>query len=241
MAKKKKTYHILYDSYCGEIILATSKKKESMAEILVVPYKITERQGKSLKNAINASREKYERTLFSNEVEDIFNRLFHVCKACSFVTDRPVNKAWGDRCEKCFRKYQEEERKRFRELADHRKQVRRYRLHLNTLQGQIDAVPIQVIESNVKLLMRRQGKAYGDLADYLGASNKYLSELFKNRTIKKEYLLKISEFLFVPVKKLLVIPRGFKLPYQDGIPKFWLDEKFYIRNYEKKEKEKAED
>lgn len=236
MAKKIKKYFLLYDVSCGEIILATSNKRETMAEILVVPYKITERQGKSLKNALNASKDKVGRILFSNEVEDIFNKLFHVCKACSFVTDRPVNKTWGERCEKCFREYQEEERKRFRELADHRKQVRKYRLHLNTLQGQIDAVPIQVIESNVKLLIRRRGKAYGDLAAYIGMSNQRFSEIFKNQTIKKEYLLKISEFLFVPVKKLLEVPRGFRLPYKDGVPKFWLDEKFYIRNYEKEEK-----
>lgn len=227
-----KLYFLKYDIEAGEIILDKSRRRASIRELLIVPYKVSTRQGERLSERIGVDRLKRGRILFSHEVEYIFNRMFNVCKECGFVTDKVKSrKQWNGLCRSCFREYQEAQKIEFRDKRDYRRQIRKYKLHLNTLQGQIDSVPLELIEANVRLELKKQGKTVKSLSDGIKLRQSKINEMFKGKTIKKEYLLEISEYLFVPVEKLLRIPRGASIPYKDGVPKFWLDDGFVIRNY----------
>jgi len=228
-----KRYFLKYNVAVGEIILDTSRKREATDELLVVKSRITKLQAKTLKNQLGARQLIKGRKLFLSEVEEEFNKLFSVCKTCGFVTDRSkINKAWDGECKSCFRNTQEERKRENQANRDYLRQIRKYKLHLNTLQGQIDSVPVPLIVSNIQFEMKKQGKKFKDLADYLELSQPKLNEMLGGKSIKKEYLLLVCEFLFVPLEKLLKRQRGFKIPYKDGVPKFWLEDGFRIRNYD---------
>lgn len=231
-----KRYYVKYNVAIGELILDSSKVKSNPEELLVVPHMIGSRQGKVLKERITNRFLYKRRKPFLQEIEHEFYKIFHVCKTCGHVTNKQGEhkhqKRWGDECKKCYQKTRIRRRKEWEATKDHRKVIRRYKLHLNTLQGQIDAVPIEVIESNVRLEMKLQGKTPKEMAQFMGVSQSRFSEMFRTVSIKKDYLLKMSEYLFVPVEKLIRRPRGVRIPYVDGVPKFWLDKNFRIRNYE---------
>ena len=224
-------YFLKYYLATGELIFDKTPNRAHNDELLVVRYKITLSQGKRLENRLKIVHLRLGRILFLHEVEQEFYKMFHVCKTCGFVSDK-VRKEWNGECQKCFRHTQELKRIEYQRTKDYRKQIRKYKLHMKTLQGQIDSVPIALIESNVKLELKKQGKTIKNLADGLCLRQSKINEIFANKTIKKEYLLEMAEFLFVPVEKFLRLQRGVRIPYKDGVPKFWLDDDFVIRNYD---------
>ena len=227
-----KLFYIKYDVASGTLILDQSKVKQSYNELLVVPFKITKTQAKLLKGAITDRFLYSDRYAFLNEVEWEFNKLFHVCSVCNFVTTRSkVNKAWGNRCKRCFRKVQEEKRRKNQQNKDYRKQIRRYKDHLATNQGKVDAIPISIIESNVRFEMIRKNISSTGMANALGISSPSFSKLFKNNTIDYKVLQSICEVLIVPPEKMLRLHRGVRVPKKDGIPRFWLEDGFRITKY----------
>ena len=200
-----KLFYIKYDVASGTLILDQSKVKQSYDELLVNNFKITKAQAKLLKDAITDRFLYKDRAAFLSEVEWEFNRLFHVCSSCNFVTDRSkVNKAWGNRCKRCFRKVQEEKRRKNQQNKDYRKQIRRYKDHLATNQGKVDAIPISIIESNVRFEMIRKNISSTGMANALGISSPSFSKLFKNNTIDFKVLQSICEVLIVPDRKSVV-------------------------------------
>lgn len=228
-----KRFYLKYDISVGELILDPSRKRATINELLVVPNRITQTQGKTLKKRLETRQLIKGRKLFVPEVEEEFHKLFSVCKTCGFVTDRNrINKAWSGECKSCFRETQEARKRENQANRDYIRQIRKYKLHLKTLQGRIDSVPAPLIVSNINFEMKKQGKKWKDLADYLELSQPKLNEILGGKTIRKEYLLLVCEFLFVPVEKLLKRQRGFKIPYKDGVPEFWLEAGFRIRNYD---------
>lgn len=228
-----KRYFLKYNVAVGEIILDASRKRVSVDELLVTKSRITKTQAETLKKRLETRQLIKGRKLFLSEVEEEFNKLFSVCKTCGFVTDRAkINKTWDGECRSCFRETQEVRKRENQANRDYLRQIRKYKLHLNTLQGQIDSVPVPLIVSNIQFEMKKQGKKFKDLADYLELPQSKLNEMFGGKTIRKEYLLLVCEFLFVPVEKLLKRQRGFRIPYKDGVPKFWLEDNFRIRNYD---------
>lgn len=228
-----KRYFLKYNVASGTIVLDQSKIKKHYDELLVLPNRITKSQGKRLKDRITDRFLYRDRKAFINEVEYEFKEIFNICTGCGFVTDKDkTNKAWGRLCSQCFREEQANTRRRNQAAKDERRQLRRYRLHLQTIQGQIDAIPMEIIESNVRFEMRRQGKTMKNVAEAIGISNSAMSRLLKNKFIDKDELQLISEYLFVPLEKFLRVPRGVRIPKTiDDIPKFWLEDGFRIRKY----------
>ena len=227
-----KLFYIKYDVASGTLILDQSKVKQSYDELLVNNCKITKTQAKKLKDAITDRFLYSDRDAFLHEVDFEFNRLFHVCSSCNFVTDKSkVNKAWGDKCQRCFRKVQEEKRRANQASKDYRKQIRKYKEHMTTPQGKVDAIPISIIESNVRFEMIRKNISSTGMANALGISPPSFSKLFKNNTIDYKVLQSICEVLIVPPEKMLRLNRGVRVPKKDGVPKFWLDEGFRITKY----------
>ncbi|HHX59654.1 MAG TPA: helix-turn-helix transcriptional regulator [Epulopiscium sp.] len=227
-----KLFYVKYDVSSGSLIIDQSKVKQSYDELLVNNYKITKTQAKLLKDAITDRFLYKDRAAFLSEVEWEFNRLFHVCSSCNFVTTRSkVNKAWDNRCQRCFRKVQEEKRRANQANKDYRKQIRKYKEHMTTPQGRVDAIPISIIESNVRFEMIRRNISSTDMANALGISPPSFSKLFKNNTIDYKALQSICEVLIVPPEKMLRLHRGVRVPRKDGVPRFWLDEGFRITKY----------
>lgn len=227
-----KLFFVKYDVAAGTLILDQSKEKQSYDELLVVPYRITKMQAVELKGAITDRFLYTDRSAFLHEVEYEFNKLFHVCNACNFVTTRSkVNKAWGNRCQKCFRKVQEEKRRKNQQNKDYRKQIRKYKEHMTTPQGKVDAIPISIIKSNVRFEMLRKNISSIDMANALGVSPPSFSKLFKNNTIDYKVLQSICEVLIVPPEKILRLYRGTRVPKKDGVPRFWLEDGFRITKY----------
>lgn len=229
--RKKKLFYLKYDVEAGEIILDQSKKKVSKTELLVLPNKITETQGKKLKERINNRALYKHRKPFLNELEHEFFCLFSVCSRCGYVTDKDkVNKAWDGLCKECFKDYQAEKQREYWATKDYRKRVRKYKRYLNTKQGVIDSVPISVIESNVRMEVIRQGKTMRELAQHLNISDKRMTELFNAKRIDADILDSICEYLITPLERMIRLPRGVRIKKQDGVPKFWFDGDFRIKN-----------
>ena len=227
-----KLFYIKYDVASGTLIIDQSPKKQSYDELLVNNYKITKTQAKKLKDAITDRFLYSDRFAFLHEVEFEFNRLFHVCSSCNFVTDKSkVNKAWKNRCQRCFRKVQEEKRRANQASKDYRKQIRKYKEHMTTPQGKVDAVPIPIIESNVRFEMIRKNISSADMAEALNISNPTFSKIFKNNTIDYKVLQSVCEVLIVPPERILRLKRGVRVPKKDGVPKFWLEDGFRITKY----------
>lgn len=227
-----KQFFLKYDVISGTLILDQSSKKQSYDELLVNNCKITKTQAKKLKDAITDRFIYSDRAAFLYEVEFEFNRLFHVCSSCNFVTDKSkVNKAWKNRCQRCFRKIQEEKRRANQASKDYRKHIIKYKEHLATNQGKVDAIPISIIESNVRFEMIRKNISSTDMANALNISKPTFSKLFKNNTISFNVLQSICEALIVPPEKMLRLKRGVRVPKKDGVPKFWLEEGFRITKY----------
>ncbi len=227
-----KLFYVKFDVSAGALILDQSRVKQSYDELLVNNFKITKTQAKLLKDAITDRFLYKDRDAFLSEVEWEFNRLFHVCSSCNFVTTRSkVNKAWGNRCQRCFRKVQEEKRRKNQQNKDYRKQIRKYKEHLTTNQGAVDAIPIAIIESNVRFEMLRKNISSIDMANALGISPPSFSKLFKNNTIDYKVLQSVCEVLIVPPEKILRPKRGIRVPKKDGIPRFWLEDGFRITKY----------
>lgn len=226
-----KLFYLKYDIGAGEIILDQSKAKMSHNEILVLPNRITERQGARLKERLTGRFLYKDRKPFVSEVEYEFGKIFSVCKSCGFVTDRDkTNKAWGGLCKKCFRKHQEEKKREYQANKDYRKKVRRLREYLKTEQGKIDAVPLSVIESNVRMEVIRQGKTMRELARHLNISETKMSLLFSAKKLSVDDLRAICEYLMTPMERMLRLPRGVSVKRQDGVPKDWLEDGFRV-NY----------
>ena len=224
-------FFLKYDIGAGEIILDQSKAKMSHNEILVLPNRITERQGARLKERLTDRFLYKDRKPFVSEVEYEFGKIFSVCKSCGFVTDRDkTNKAWGGLCKKCFRKHQEEKKREYQANKDYRKKVRRLKEYIKTSQGRVDAVPIEVIESNIRMEVIRQNRTMRELAGHLNMSDKQMSVLFENKRIDFDLLQAICEHLTTPMEQMLRLPRGFRLKRQNGLPGFWFEDDFRMKN-----------
>ena len=83
-----KLFYVKFDVSAGTLILDQSRVKQSYDELLVNNFKITKAQAKLLKDAITDRFLYKDRAAFLSEVEWEFNRLFHVCSSCNFVTDK---------------------------------------------------------------------------------------------------------------------------------------------------------
>jgi transcriptional regulator with XRE-family HTH domain len=226
-----KLFYVKWHVEDGILILDQLKKKTSSKEILVVPNRITKAQGKRLKERITDRYLYKKRNPFVNEIEHEFHSIFHTCKQCGYVTDREkVNKAWGDLCNICFRKLQQEKLKEYQANKDYRKKVRKLKKYLQTTQGKIDAVPLDVIESNVRMEVVRQGKTMRELAKHLNISDSKMSLLFSGKKLDSDDLEAICEYLMTPMELFLRLPRGVYIKRQDGIPKHWLEEDFRMKN-----------
>jgi len=228
--QKDALFYIKWNVEDGEIILDQIRKSVSSKEILVVPYKITKIQAVRLKDRITDRFLYKNRKPFVSEIEYEFNKLFHVCKNCGHVTDKDdVNKAWGNLCKKCFKEYQREKLKEYQANKDYRKKVRRFKEYLKTPQGKVDAVPISVIESNVRMEVIRQGKTMRELAGHLNISETKMSLLFSAKKLSADDLRAICEYLMTPMERMLRLPRGVSVKRQDGVPKDWLEEGFWMK------------
>lgn len=227
-----KLFYVKIDVSNGTLILDQSKIKQDYNELLVVPYRITKTQAKKLKDAVTNRFLYKDRHPHLSEVSYEFNRIFHVCSKCDFVTDRSeANKTWGNRCKKCFRKLQEEKRRDNQANKDYRRQIKKYKHHLTTPQGRIDATPISIIESNVRFEMIKQNISSTVMAEKLNISRPTFSKLFKNNTIEYKMLQDICTVLLVPIEKMLRLHRGMRIPKKDGVPRFWLEDGFRISKY----------
>ena len=226
-----KFYYLKYNVEIGEIVLDISKKKVSSKELLVLPNRITQKQGLKLRERITDRFLYKDRKAFISEVEYEFKRLFSICTECGFVTDKDkVNKAWKGLCRSCFKEYQQEKVKDYQSNKDYLKKVRKLKEYLKTEQGQIDAVPGSVIESNVRMAVVRTNKTMREVAKHLNISDKQMSILFNNKRIDADILRAICEYLMTPLERMLRPPRGVRIKRKDGVPKFWLDEDFRIKN-----------
>ena len=224
-------FYIKWDVEEGVLILDQQKKKVSQKELLVVPYKVTKKQAERLKERITDRFLYKKRNPFLNEIEHEFFRIFHVCKECGYVTDKEkVNKSWGKLCEFCFRKYQAEKLKEYQANKDYRKKIRRLKEYLKTDQGKIDAVPLSVIESNVRMEIIRQGKTMRELARHLNISETKMSLLFSAKKLSVDDLLAICEYLMTPMERMLRLPRGVSVKRQDGVPEHWFENDFRVKN-----------
>lgn len=226
-----KLFYVKYHVEDGIFILDQVKRKVSPKEMMVVPYKITKAQGKMLKDRVDHKYGKKSRNPFMNEIKHEFDTLFHVCKECQYVTTATkVNKAWGNVCSRCFRIVQAENKRKYQAQKDQRKKIRRYRRYLKTMQGRIDSVPIEVIGSNVRIEIVRQGKTQREIAQHLGITDGMFSVMFAKKKVNAEDLQAICEYLGIPIEKTLRLPPGVTVKRQDGIPKHWLKEGFRMRN-----------
>ena len=224
-------FYLKYDIGAGEIILDQSKAKMSHNELLVLPNRITEKQGAMLKERLTDRFLYKDRKPFISEVEYEFGKIFSICKSCGFVTDRDkINKAWGGLCKRCFRKYQEEKKKEYQANKDYLKKIRKFKEYIKTNQGRVDAVPPQVIGSNIRMEVIRQGKTMREVARHLNLSDKQMSVLFDNKRLDVDVLQAICEYLMMPMEKALRQPRGVRLKRQDGLPKFWFEDDFRMKN-----------
>lgn len=227
-----KLFYVKIDVSNGTLILDQSKTKQDYNELLVVPYRITKTQAKKLKEAITDRFLYADREPFLNEIEFEFYRIFRVCRKCGFVNNKEdVNKAWSGLCEGCFRKLQIEKRRKNQADKDERRKMRRYKEHLKTPQGRIDAIPISIIESNVRFEMIRKNISSTDMANALNISKPTFSKLFKGNTINYKVLQSVCEVLIVPPEKILRLHRGVRVPKKDGVPRFWLEDGFRITKY----------
>lgn len=227
-----KIFYIKWDVEEGVLILDQQKKKVSQKELLVVPYKVTKKQAERLKDRITDRFLYKKRNPFLSEIEHEFFKIFHVCNQCGRVTDKvDVNKAWGKLCKPCFRKYQAEKLKEYQANKDYRKKIRRLKEYLKTEQGKIDAVPLSVIESNVRMEVIRQGKTMREIARHLNISETKMSLLFSAKKLSVDDLRAICEYLMTPMERMLRLPRGVSVKRQDGVPRDWLEEGFWIKNY----------
>lgn len=226
-----KLFYLKWHIEEGVLILDQQRYNSKKNEFLITPYKVTQSQAKRLKKRITNRFLYKERKPFLNEIEFEFYNIFHVCKRCGFVTDKAkVNKAWGELCNSCFRDYQEEKKIEYQKSKDYRKRIRQLKVYLQTEQGKVDAVPNEVIQSNVRLEVIKANKTMKDVANYLGISESAMSLFFDNKRIDAGQLQAICEYLMVPIERMTRMPRGVRIKRKDGVPAHWLKEGFRIKS-----------
>lgn len=234
---QKELYYLKFDVTNARIILDSDKEQKSSNEYLIEGYRISRSQGKMLNEKLN----KYRRVLIP-DVELECKRLFRKCKVCGFVINRNDSATdWGGLCNRC-RKDGEEERKRVynRELYYKKKRTQhlnKYQAVLNTVQGQIYATPMEVIQSNIRGAMFSKGKTYRDLSKHLGIDEREFTKMFYGMYMDKEKLFKIADFIGVKYTELIKIPPGVTFETYYGIPYWWFGST-YVFNALKEKDEK---
>ena len=89
--------------------------------------------------------------------------------------------------------------------------------------------PLSVIESNVRMEVIRQGKTMREVARHLNISETKMSLLFSAKKLSVDDLRAICEYLMTPMERMLRLPRGVSVKRQDGVPKDWLEEGFWMK------------
>ena len=211
-----KRYFLKFNVVSEEIILDASSETFSVDEILLSESTVSLAQGRLLREAIK----KYE-SPYSTEVQHEFDKLFVVCLGCGLLMTRnKMKKAQGDRCLSCWKQNVEDKKvvyfKNVNKQRDYERRVRKLKLHLSTNQGLCDKIPIEIIHSNFKIAM--QGKSMKDLAEHIGVSTKVIYNMFNNKNVRYEKILQITEWLKIPLSKLLEIPYGVTISRTDGVP-----------------------
>ena len=222
-----------YNVRTGTLIADASRKTSSWEEALLVDSKVTAEQARTL-NEVIKNRPKYrDRKPYLFEVEIEFQKLFTVCDTCACAIDRAKhNKAWGKNCRDCHQIVVKKRTADRIKRRDYYRQVRRYRLHYNTPQGKVDAIPIQLIKENTRLEMKLKGETFSSVARALDIDEKAFRAFFENRTISRHLLAQIAGYLKIPISRLTHKRRGVTLRLKDGVPEFWLHRNFRIRYYD---------
>lgn len=229
----QRTYFVKLDIDSGKIILDITDEKKNHNELLIPDYRLSEEQGKMLSDRLK----KYKKPQYPDAILEC-RRIFYPCKQCGYVvTSEKANKAWNGLCEPCFRVNQKNRRKLYDTEREEEKalqnRLERYKRHIATTQGRIDAVPIEIIESNIRLEMFSKGLLYKDLARTLRMTSPQVSQLFYNKYIKAGTLKSIAKFIGVDLKALLKVPKEYKIEMYNGIPASWFDPNSRIRHIDK--------
>lgn len=220
---RAKRYYLKFNVVNNSIILDVNSSLHNEDEILLSNHTITVRQGKLLRDAMKEHDKPY-----STEVLFLFDKLFNVCPDCGIVLTKSSQKAaQKNRCVKCWNKFREERRdiwfKNRDKQRDYERQMRKLRLHLKTPQGRVDAVPMDIIESNIRIALARKGGTFKEMGEFIGVSPSVIYSLFRNKYIRVERLLQICEYLKVNLGTILAIPIGVKIPKIDGVPKHMVE------------------
>lgn len=156
-----------------------------------------------------------------NVLEFEFERFFVVCKKCGVATAKPDwLRRQGDLCFVCYQAGLTDKRKQAWAKYWERKRIEKLQIYAKTDQGIADSIGVNAIRANIKIQLAKAGKTQTDLANMLKMKPSNVSLMLStNKTMKIEYIYKISEWLFVPVDLLMKRPRGMdRLKRKNKIP-----------------------
>ena len=145
-----------------------------------------------------------------NILEFEFEKSFHICYTCgkaTYYTD------WYSRYKThCYEHYLEvmtEMYKISRAKVIERERLENLKEYLKTTQGLADKIGLKIIRSNIIIQLKKHSKTQTELSECLNVTSTSCHRiLYDNKSIKIEYLYKISEYLMIPIELLLKAPRG---------------------------------
>lgn len=226
-------FYLKYNIKNGAFILDTSRTSQGWDELLVSENKVSKLQGIEFQDKVNNAYKFKKRSPWLFEVEEEFDKMFHTCAECGYVTTRTEHKHyWTKYCKSCAEEISREKLLAKDRRKNRQRRIRRLRLHLNTPQGKVDAVPIEIIKENTALEMRLKGTSFAEVGRKMGLPEGSLARMFQGKSISRHILAEIASIIGVPLSSLIRKRRGVRIPLKHGVPAFWLDETFVIRYYE---------
>ena len=225
---RDKLYYLKYNVESGafqfELKYATSTKTNRLTEDMFYGIRkvlITEEQGNQFYDKINLLYLSKGKEINLNILEYEFSRQFYICKTCGKPTHMNDHaKRYTHYCYECYVLRMTEMYKESRAIVEERERVIKMQEYVKTIQGRCDCLGLKIIRSNIIIQLKKNSKTQTELAVALGVTDTSCHRiLYSNKSIKVEYLYKISEFLLIPIDLLLKSPRGLApLKKKNNIP-----------------------